>query len=37
MYRTLGDLCGEHMRTAEEWQHWWNKNKRRDWDEKDSN
>ncbi len=32
MYRTLGDLCGEHMRKAEDWQRWWNKNKKKDWD-----
>ena len=34
MYRTLGDLSGEHKRQAAEWQRWWNKNKRKNWDEK---
>ncbi len=31
---TLKDLSGhEGARKPEEWQHWWNKNKKKDWDE----
>ena len=34
MFRTLGSLSGERNSNAAAWQRWWNKNKRKNWDEK---
>lgn len=33
---TLGELTGHDERVPEEWQRWWNKNKKKDWDELES-
>ena len=30
---TLQKLTDQKLRDFEEWQQWWNKNKREDWDE----
>ena len=30
---TLGVLSGHDARKPEDWQRWWNKNKKKDWDE----
>lgn len=32
---SLGNLSGHDERDPDEWQRWWNKNKKRDWDEED--
>lgn len=32
---TLQELTGHDERSPEGWQHWWNKNKKKDWDEED--
>ena len=32
---TLQELTGHDERAPEGWQHWWNKNKKKDWDEED--
>ena len=32
---TLQVLSGHDERKPEEWQRWWNKNKKKDWDEED--
>ncbi len=35
MITTLQALSGHDERKPSEWRHWWNKNKKRDWDEED--
>ena len=34
MITTLQTMSGQDLRDPADWQHWWNKNKREDWDEK---